>query len=153
MPYQPFDLTGKVALVTGGNGGIGLGMAKALAAAGAAVCIWGTNEEKNAAALAALETIGVEALALRCDVADKSAVDQPCPPTQIFFGENEEFFNVADARAWIDGQVQQGKDSALTIFPGAGHAFFNDTRADAYHEASARQAWATTVEHFRKHLN
>ena len=51
MPYQPFDLTGKVAMITGGNGGIGLGMADAIAQAGGAVCIWGTNLEKNAAAL------------------------------------------------------------------------------------------------------
>ena len=43
----PFDVTGKVALMTGGNSGIGLGMADALAAAGAAVCVWGTNETKN----------------------------------------------------------------------------------------------------------
>ena len=47
MTYQPFDLTGKVALVTGGNRGIGLGMAKAIAQAGADIAIWGTNEENN----------------------------------------------------------------------------------------------------------
>ena len=45
--YQQFDLSGKVALVTGGNGGIGLGMAEAMAQAGADIAIWGTNEEKN----------------------------------------------------------------------------------------------------------
>ncbi len=47
MSYKPFDLSGKVALVTGGNGGIGLGMADAIAQSGADVAIWGTNEEKN----------------------------------------------------------------------------------------------------------
>ena len=45
--YKPFDLTGKVALVTGGNGGIGLGMAEAMAASGADIVIWGTNERKT----------------------------------------------------------------------------------------------------------
>ena len=50
--YKPFDLTGKVALVTGGNGGIGLGMAEGMAAAGADIVIWGMNETKNAAARA-----------------------------------------------------------------------------------------------------
>jgi NAD(P)-dependent dehydrogenase (short-subunit alcohol dehydrogenase family) len=50
MTNTIFDLNGKVALVTGGNGGIGLGMAEALAQAGADVCIWGRNAEKNQAA-------------------------------------------------------------------------------------------------------
>ena len=50
MAYKGFDLTGKVALVTGGNGGIGFGMADAMAEAGADVCIWGTRKEKTDAA-------------------------------------------------------------------------------------------------------
>ena len=68
--YQAFDLRGKTAIVTGGNSGIGLGMAEALAQAGAAVGIWGTNEEKNHTALARLHAIGGKAMALRCDVSD-----------------------------------------------------------------------------------
>src|SRR6185312_9869917 len=72
--YQAFDLHGKTAIVTGGNSGIGLGMAEALAQAGAAVCIWGTNEDKNVHALARLHA--TKAKALRCDVSDEAAVDQ-----------------------------------------------------------------------------
>jgi len=74
MAFKPFDLTGKVALVTGGNGGIGLGMAEGLAAAGAKVAIWGQNPEKNAKAEATLKGYGVEVLVQKVDVADEAAV-------------------------------------------------------------------------------
>jgi NAD(P)-dependent dehydrogenase (short-subunit alcohol dehydrogenase family) len=71
--YEPFDLSGHVALVTGGNNGIGLGMARGLAEAGAHVCIWGTNEERNASALENLSGRG-EAEAMRVDISDEDAV-------------------------------------------------------------------------------
>lgn len=70
-----FDLAGKVALVTGGNGGIGLGMAEGLAAAGADLVIWGSNPDKNAAAEAQLSKHGRRVLAQRCDVADEQQVE------------------------------------------------------------------------------
>ena len=63
-----FDLTGRVALVTGGNGGIGLGMARGLAAAGAAVMIAGRNAAKNAEAVRALTELGAQAASLEVDV-------------------------------------------------------------------------------------
>lgn len=75
MSYAPFDLTGKVALVTGGNGGIGLGMAVALAQAGADVVIWGNKPEKNAAAEAQLKAHGGRVAVARVDVADETAVE------------------------------------------------------------------------------
>jgi NAD(P)-dependent dehydrogenase (short-subunit alcohol dehydrogenase family) len=74
MAYNPFDLTGKVALITGGNSGIGLGMAKALAQAGADVAIWGTNAGKNAAAQEEIAKFGGKAVALECDVGNEAAV-------------------------------------------------------------------------------
>ena len=69
-----FDLTGKVALVTGGNGGIGLGMAKGLAMHGATVVIWGNKPEKNDHAVEELRRFGGEVRCARIDVADESAV-------------------------------------------------------------------------------
>ena len=75
MTYDRFDLSGKVAVITGGNGGIGLGFARALAAAGAHVSIWGTNPKKNAAAIQELQAINPSASVLLCDVSDENAVE------------------------------------------------------------------------------
>jgi len=74
MSYKSFDLSGKVALITGGNGGIGLGMAEGLAEAGAKVVIWGQNPDKNEAAGERLRRHGGEVLVRRIDVADEAAV-------------------------------------------------------------------------------
>jgi 2-deoxy-D-gluconate 3-dehydrogenase len=70
-----FDLTGKVAIVTGGNGGIGLGMAKGLAKAGARVVVAGRNEEKSKAAVRELQALCSDALAVNVDVADEASVE------------------------------------------------------------------------------
>jgi len=70
-----FDLRGKVAVVTGGNGGIGLGMARGLARSGARIVVAARNAEKSAAAVAELKTLGSDALAIAVDVVDKSSVD------------------------------------------------------------------------------
>jgi len=68
-----FDLKGKAALVTGGNGGIGLGMAKGLAQAGAALAIAGRDAKKNADAIAQLQALGARAVALKVDLKEEKA--------------------------------------------------------------------------------
>ncbi|MCK9541899.1 MAG: glucose 1-dehydrogenase [Novosphingobium sp.] len=68
-----FDLTGKVAVVTGGNGGLGLGMALGLARAGASIAVAARNEDKARPALAAIEAAGARALFVGTDVADRQS--------------------------------------------------------------------------------
>lgn len=91
MP-SPFDLSGQAALVTGGNRGIGLGIAAALAAAGADVAIWGTSEEKNEAAAERLREHGTEVFAAACDVADEAAVDAAMDATVAALGRLDSCF-------------------------------------------------------------
>ncbi|MCC6959696.1 MAG: SDR family oxidoreductase [Dehalococcoidia bacterium] len=92
MAFGEFNLAGKVALVTGGNSGIGLGMADGLARAGADVCIWGTNPDKNAAALKQLEAHGTRVLALKCNVADEAEVESSFQETLDKLGRVDSCF-------------------------------------------------------------
>ena len=102
MPH-PFDLTGKVALITGGNSGIGLGMARMLAEAGADIAIWGTNPAKNEAARAALAATGRRVLALACDVGEEAAVDAAFARTVAELGRVDGCF----ANAGVSGRGQK----------------------------------------------
>jgi 2-dehydro-3-deoxy-D-gluconate 5-dehydrogenase len=74
MKHQMFDLSGKVAIVTGGNGGIGLGLARGLANGGADIAIVGRNDAKSKAAVDDIAARGVKAIAIAADVTDKAAV-------------------------------------------------------------------------------
>ena len=99
MAYAPFDLTGHCALVTGGNSGIGLGMAEALARAGADVAIWGTNDDKNRAAQEQLAAFGTRTIAVRCDVGDEDQVAAAFAETLEALGKVDSCF----ANAGIGG--------------------------------------------------
>ncbi len=100
MAFSAFDLTGKVAVITGGNGGIGLGMAEGLAQAGAEVSIWGTNPDKNARALERLEGHGTRVSALRCDVTAEHEVARCLEETLAYHGRVDGCF----ANAGIGGR-------------------------------------------------
>ena len=85
-------LSGKVFLITGGNGGIGLGMAEGIVAAGGSIVIWGRNGQKNADAVATLETMGGRAAAMACDVADEAQVIDCMRATVNTFGRLDGVF-------------------------------------------------------------
>ncbi|WP_326534341.1 SDR family NAD(P)-dependent oxidoreductase [Pseudorhodoferax sp.] len=87
--YQPFNLSGRSALITGGNGGIGYGMARALLQAGASVSIWGSNADKTANAHEALARECGDAARVHsavCDVGDEAAVEQAFAATVAALG-------------------------------------------------------------------
>src|ERR1700685_4109784 len=90
-----FDLRGKVAVVTGGNGGIGLGMARGLAEAGADIAVVGRNETKSIAAGGELREMGGNATAVTTDVTDKAAVTAMVERVRSEFGRIDILVNNA----------------------------------------------------------
>ena len=102
MTSNQFDLTGKVALITGGNSGIGMGMASGLAEAGASICIWGTNKEKNRCAKKILDEFGTQIIALSCDVSNEREVHDAFLETVRVFGKVDSCF----ANAGVGGAAE-----------------------------------------------
>src|ERR1700751_852922 len=90
-----FDLKGRVALITGGNGGIGLGMAKGLAAAGASIVIAARHGPKNAAALEALSALDPSTTAIELDVGDEAACRAMAEAAAKAFGRLDILINNA----------------------------------------------------------
>ena len=161
-----FDLSGKVAVVTGGNGGIGLGMARGLASKGATVAIWGTSPTKNASAKAELEAMGATVLDLICDVGDQQQVTESFAATVTAFGrvdacfvnagvggKAESFVSMTDdewhrvMRVNLDGafytaqtavqhMVSRGEGGSV-VFTTSGSAYFGQQRGQHYGASKA----------------
>jgi 2-dehydro-3-deoxy-D-gluconate 5-dehydrogenase len=95
MLERMFDLTDKIALVTGGNGGIGLGMARGIGQAGATVIVVGRNAEKSSAALRELQSLGIRAESRACDVSREEEVQRLFTEVQAAHGRLDILVNNA----------------------------------------------------------
>ena len=69
-------------------------------------------------------------------------------PGLLFFGEKETFFSVPDAKAFAEKQTARGISTDVIVYEGAGHAFFNDTRPEAFKRAPANDSWRRTLTLF-----
>jgi 2-deoxy-D-gluconate 3-dehydrogenase len=92
---QPFDLSGRVAIVTGGNGGIGLGMSRGLASAGASVVVAARRADRNQQAVAELTALGAQAIAVEVDVRSEASIKDLMRLTVERFGRLDILINNA----------------------------------------------------------
>src|SRR2546430_9871463 len=123
-----FDLSGRVAVITGGNGGIGLGIAQALTAAGCNVSIWGRNVEKNKSAAARMADGPGKVDTRVCDVTDPASVKAAMNGTLEIFGRVDGCFANAGIggggrRAFIDRTEDEWRQMVATNLDGVFHAF------------------------------
>jgi NAD(P)-dependent dehydrogenase (short-subunit alcohol dehydrogenase family) len=161
-----FDLTGKTALITGGNGGIGLGMARGLANRGCDIAIWGTNAAKNAAAKAEIGALGVRVVDFVCDVGDQAQVEATLAATLEAMGrvdscfvnagvggKAESFVSMTDdewrrvlrvnldgafytAQAAVRAMVTAGNGGSV-VFTTSGSAYYGQARGQHYGASKA----------------
>jgi 2-deoxy-D-gluconate 3-dehydrogenase len=111
LTHSPFGLDGRVAIVTGGNGGIGRAIALGLARAGAAVAILGRNEDKNARVLAELQAVGGRAIALRVDVTERQALAPAFAEVERSIGAVDILVNNAGVAIISGGVLHESAES------------------------------------------
>jgi len=123
-----FDLSGRVAVVTGGNSGIGLGIAQALASCGCNVSIWGRNAEKNKAAAASMAKGPGKVDTRICDVSDPASVGNAMAATLDAFGRVDGCFANAGIggggrRPFIERTEEEWRKMFATNLDGVFHVF------------------------------
>jgi NAD(P)-dependent dehydrogenase (short-subunit alcohol dehydrogenase family) len=127
-----FDLSGRVAVVTGGNTGIGLGIGRGIGAAGGAVAIWAHNQDRNRQAVADLTETGIRAMSARCDVTSEDDVAAALDQTVAHFGRVDTLFanaGIMPDSAFIDMTLAEWRSVLAVNLDGA----FLSLRAAARH--------------------
>ena len=157
------DLSEKVFVITGGNGGIGLGMAEGIAAAGGSIAIWARNETKNNNAVETLEKMGVAAKAYVCDVSSEPAILESIAETVSDFGRIDGLFANAgrsgtgtpfvdlSLEEWqkvmavnLDGVFLCMREAAKQIISqGSGGSLVAVSSTSAVHGAAGNEAYGT----------
>lgn len=114
-----FDLTGRTAVITGGNGGLGLAMARGLAKAGAKVAIWARNADKNERAMNEMTALGGgTAIAMTCDVCVEADIERATAATLTQFGRIDVCFANAGrsgAGTRIPDMTAEGWDAVMAV--------------------------------------
>lgn len=157
------DLNGKVFVVTGGNGGIGLGMAEGIVQAGGKVVIWGRNADKNDAAVETLHALGGEATAHVCDVGEEEQIVETMKRSVADFGRLDGLFANAGRggtgtpfielplEEWravmninLDGAFLQLREAAkFLVEQGEGGSLVAVSSTSAIHGAAGNEAYGT----------
>ena len=157
------DLSGKVFVITGGNGGIGLGMAEGIVDAGGSVALWGRKEDKNAAAVEAIEARGGTARAYVVDVGDEDAIVDAMAQSRDDFGRLDGCFANAGhggivkpiteltlddwrtvMRINLDGVFLTFREAARHLIDqGEGGSLVGVSSTSAIHGAANNQAYGT----------
>ena len=119
-----FDLQGQVALITGGNGGIGGSIAKGFAKAGASVGIFGRNKEKNASTLIELNEIGYPAIALQVDITNSSALEKAVKEVEAELGSINILVNSAGIVSRSGGILNETEEDWQSVIDTQLHAVF-----------------------------